>query len=87
MINRVVAMHQILRGIPYEEISRLEFQKGLLYGIVSDDWYIYVDRNKEITYNCLNVDERAKEELAKYVLVVEELLQNNEIVEEDEYGL
>ncbi len=87
MINRIVAVKQLLAGIPYEEVTRLDFPNGLLYGIVSDDWYIYVDRNKEIKFDCLNIDPRAKGELAKYTIVVEELLQNNEIVEEDEYGL
>ena len=86
-INRIVAIKQMLEGTSYETIKRIDFPTGLLYGIVADDWYIYVDRNKEIKYDCLNVDHRAKEELSEYLLVVEELLQNNEIEEENEYGL
>ena len=81
MINRIIAIKQLLDGVPYEAVSRIEFPNGILYGVVSDDWYIYVDRNKNIKYDCLNVDPHAKEELSKYTIIVEELLQNNEITE------
>ncbi len=87
-INRVKSLKALLSGIEYEDLEQFEFPNGVLYGVVSDDWYIYLDRDKTLSYDCLDVDPRAKQELDTYLKVIEEMIKNNEIVaKDDEYVL
>ena len=86
-INRVASIKAILEGVPYENLDQIEFEDGLIYGIVADDWYIYITRNMEIKYDYIPVDPRAKEELTTHLAVIEEMINRNEIKEEAVYGL
>ncbi len=85
-INRVASIKTILEGTNYEDVSKISFPKGIIYGIVSDDWYIYVDRDKNIIYDYIPIDPRAKEEMVQYIEVIQEMLAKNEI-KDDEYGI
>ena len=86
-INRVASIKELLNGISYEELGSLSFDDGLLYGVVSDDWYIYVDYNLNIHKDYITLDPRAEEELKKYSIIIEEMLKNNEIKVGEEYGI
>ena len=86
-INRVASIKKLLDGISYTELNNITFDEGIIYGIVSDDWYIYLDYNFNIHQDYISVDERAKEELAKYRVILEEMIKNNKIKVDDEYGL
>ena len=54
----------------------MQFTNGLIYAIVSEDWYIYVDENGNIIKDFIDIDPRAKEELAQALLEVENKLSN-----------
>ncbi len=86
-INRVASIKAILEGVPYENLDQIDFEAGLLYGIVADDWYIYINRNMEIKYDYIPVDPRAKEELTTHLAIIDEMIKRNEIKEESVYGL
>jgi hypothetical protein len=72
-INRVNSVKCLLAGENYEYIEPMQFTNGLIYAIVSHDWYIYVDEKGNILYNCMDIDPRAKEEFAEALMEV----QNN----------
>ena len=86
-INRVASIKKLLSGISYTELNNITFDEGIIYGIVSDDWYIYIDYNYNLHEDYIPIDERAKEELIKYRVILEEMINNNEIKVDDEYGL
>lgn len=90
-INRVASVKTVLSGVNYEDIGRIEFEDGLLCGIVSDDWYIYVDKNKNINYDIIEIDERAKAELQQYLEIIDDIIKQtekeNKEMESDVYGL
>lgn len=90
-INRVASIKTVLSGISYEDIGRMEFEEGLICGVVSDDWYIYVDKQKNIHYDYIDIDERAKVEIQHYLEVIDEIIKNaekeKEETESDVYGL
>ena len=72
-INRVNSVKRLLDGENYEYIEPMQFTNGLIYAIVSHDWYIYVDEKGNILYDCMDIDPRAKEEFAEALVEV----QNN----------
>ena len=86
-INRVASIKSILDGVNYENLDSFQFSDGLIYGIISDDWYIYLDSNLGIYYDFIEIDPRAKEECAEHLAIIEEMIQNNEIERDDEYVL
>ena len=86
-INRVASIKALLEGINYEDLDSLQFEDGLVYGIVSDDWYIYLDSNLEIHYDCITIDPRAEIELNKHLAIIKEMIDNNKIKKDDEYAL
>lgn len=90
-INRVASIKTLLSGVDYEDIGRMEFKEGLLCGVVSDDWYIYVDKQKNIHYDYIEIDERAKTELQQYIGVINEIIskteQDKREIGSDGYGL
>ncbi len=63
MINRVHAIRYALAGFNYEYIEPLKFDSGIRYGIVNQDWYIYIDQKGEIYEELISFDSRAMEEL------------------------
>lgn len=73
-INRVNSVKRLLAGENYEYIEPMQFPNGLIYAIVSEDWYIYVDENGLIFKDIIDLDPRAKEEFAKAVVEVEKNL-------------
>lgn len=75
-INRVNSVKHLLSGENYEYIEPMQFTNGLIYAIVSEDWYIYVDENGNIIKDFIDIDPRAKEELAQALLEVENKLSN-----------
>ena len=70
-INRVNSVKRLLAGENYEYIEPMQFPNGLIYAIVSDDWYIYVDENGIIFKDIIDLDPRAKEEFAEALIEVE----------------
>ena len=86
-INRVASINALLHGANYEEIDSLQFEEGLVYGIVADDWYIYIDSNLSIHYDYLTVDPRAKEEFERHMVIIEEMIRNKDIKRDDVYVL
>lgn len=62
-INRVHSIHQALSGQNYKYIEPITFQEGFLYGIVGQDWYLYVDANQQVHEDLISIDKRAEEEL------------------------
>ncbi len=85
-IIRVDTIKRMLAGENYEYISPLTFPDGLIYAIVSNDWYIYIDRNGEIHKDVMDIDPRAKEELAEYLIKLETELNIDEL-KEASYGI
>ena len=85
-INRVYSVKKMLEGTKLEDLDSIRFPNGIIYGIVSDDWYIYVDRNYQVLYDVIDIDPRAKEELVTNLQKVEEMIAKKEI-RTDEYGL
>lgn len=72
-INRVNSVKRLLAGENYEYIEPMQFSNGIIYAIVSHDWYIYVDEKGNILSDCMDIDPRAKEEFAEALIEV----QNN----------
>lgn len=85
-ITRVASIKKLLNGENYEYISPIEFENGLIYAIVSEDWYIYVDELGQIHQDCIDIDPRAKEELAEYMIKLETQLATEPIKKEETYG-
>ena len=89
-INRVASIKTLLSGVPFDQIDKMEFPEGLLCGVYSDDWYIYVDNNKEIHYDFIDIDKRAEKEVFEYLELVDSLIEktekDNEMKGEINYG-
>lgn len=89
-INRVGAVKLLLAGTPLGEIDSMEFPDGILCGMYSDDWYIYVDEKKGIHYDYIDVDKRAKKEVTRHLELVDGLIkraeQENEMRGDVSYG-
>ncbi len=66
-INRVVAIKQLFNGVDTVEIAALKFEKGFKEGIVTDDWYIYVDEDEIIHFDYIDKDPRALDELKQHL--------------------
>ena len=75
-IRRIAAIKKITEGHPYDEIGEFEFDTGIIYGVASDDWYVYIDDEKNIVYDMINLDPRAKEEMEKCIAEMEELAKS-----------
>ncbi len=73
-INRVNSVKRLINEESYEYIEPYQFPKGLIYAIVADDWYIYVDEQGNIIKDIIDIDPRAKEELAEALIEVEKNL-------------
>ena len=87
-INRVNSVKRLLAGENYEYIEPYQFSNGLIYAIVSNDWYIYVDEKGNIIKDFIDIDPRAKEELAAALIEVEKnLAQIKSENQEAKYGL
>lgn len=87
-INRVNAVKRLLAGENYEYIEPYKFPNGLIYSIVANDWYIYVDENGNIIHDIIDIDPRAKEELSTALIEVEKnLAQIKSDNQEVKYGL
>lgn len=68
LMNRIIRVHavkQLLKNFEPESVKPIDFEKGFIYGMANDDWYIYVDGNKELHFECVDNNERAKEEFEK----------------------
>ena len=74
MINRVSGVKALLAGSPLESIEPVIVDDSFVYGIASQDWYIYVDGDLVVDEDIIHIDERAKEELAAARKRVEEML-------------
>lgn len=85
-ISRVASIKRLLNGENYEYIASLEFENNIIYAIVSEDWYIYVDELGNIHKDYIDIDPRAKEELAEYLIKLETQLATEPITKEDTYG-
>lgn len=86
-ITRIDTIKRMLAGENYEYISALEFKNGLTYAIVSEDWYICIDENGLIHSDAIDLDPRAKEELAEYMIKLETELNQGNIKKESTYGI
>ena len=86
-INRVHSMKQLLNGktIQNDDIETINEQKNIIYCVSNDDWYISVDKDLEIKSDYIDNDERAKEELDKYMLIVKEAI-DKKIIKEKSNG-
>ena len=70
-IIRIETIKRILAGENYEYIEPYEFKNGLTYAIATEDWYIYIDEKGNVHHNIIDIDPRAKEELAEYLIKIE----------------
>lgn len=86
-ITRIDTIKKMLSGENYEYISAYEFPNGLTYAIVNEDWYIYVDEKGEIHKDIIDIDPRAKEEYAEYLIQIETELNRGSINKENSYGI
>ena len=86
-INRVASIKAIIDGANYEELEGIDFSDGIICGIVADDWYIYVTDNKEIIYDYIDIDPRAKEEVASHLQIIEQIIARDEIGKEVGHGI
>ncbi len=81
--NRILAVKRLLDGVPLEELDVLTLPNNIISAIVSDDWIILINNQKELQYILIEEDPRAKEELLDYLERVKEKIQNNEEVLEE----
>ena len=86
-INRVAAIKKILNDASLKDIDSLQFEDGIICGIVTDDWYLYVDINLNVHYDYITIDSRAKEELIEYTTYINDMIENNKIKVDEEYGV
>lgn len=87
-ITRVYTIKRILDGENYEYITPPTFKDGLVYAVINQDWYVYVDEKGKIHNEIINIDPRAKEELARALVEVENnLAQIRADNQEVKYGL
>ena len=86
-ISRTASIKAILAGANYEELEALDFSDGIVCGIVADDWYIYVTNDKEIIYDYIDIDPRAKEEVVSHLQIMEQIVEREEIGKEVEHGI
>ncbi len=86
-INRVASVKAILAGADYEDLTPVEFPDGLLYGMATDDWYIYVNDNGEISFDYIDIDPRAKEEVTANLMIVEQMIDREAPEGEIKHGL
>lgn len=84
-IIRIETMKRILAGENYEYVEHYEFKEGLIYAVATEDWYIYIDEKGNIHHNIIDIDPRAKEELAEYLIRFETDFKNG-INKENIYG-
>ena len=63
MISRVSSVQALLSGASLESIEPVIVDDSFVYGIASQDWYIYIDGNLEVHEDIINIDERALAEL------------------------
>ncbi len=75
-IQRVVAIKKLSEGENYDELGAFEFTTGFIYGTVSDDWYVYIDDEKNIVYDIINLDPRAQEELKTCIEEMQDLAKS-----------
>ena len=62
-INRVASVISIIEGNDYEDLDALvTSESDIIYGVVNDDWYIYVDSNNNIYGDYIEIDPRCKQE-------------------------
>ena len=78
-INRVASIKAVLNGTNYEDLDSLHFEDGILYGIVSDDWYVYLDESGNIMGDYIDIDPRAKEEFLVHIEKLEQMISKDEI--------
>ena len=50
--------------------------EGFIYGTASDDWYVYIDDEKNIVYDIINLDPRAQEELKTCIEEMQDLAKS-----------
>ena len=73
LVNRVNSIKRIMAGENIEVIEPLIDDPEIIkYGIVSQDFYVYIDQNGEIHYEVIEIDPRAKEELKEAILKIKE---------------
>ena len=84
IINRVSGVKALLEGQPLESLEPVIVDESFIYGIASNDWYIYIDGDFVVHEDIIHIDERAKEELAVARKRVEEMLPV--IEKEQEYS-
>ena len=81
-INRVAGIKQILEGVDYRLLKEKNIESEVLFALINDEWYIYVDENYNIYSDCIELDERAKneflEELSKVDTIVNNLKEDEE---------
>ncbi len=89
IMNRVLSINDLLAGKSYEDLSAYTIEDGFLYGIASEDWFIYVNEHLEIKYGIIDIDPRAQQELSETLLKVETMIKERRITNEesDSYGL
>ena len=79
LIKRVAAIKKLTEGHSYDEIGEFEFDTGIIYGVVNDDWYVYIDDEKNIVYDMISTDPRAKEEIKVCIIEMEEFAKSKYI--------
>lgn len=85
MINRVTGVKHLLAGQPLETIEPVITDGQFIYGIASQDWYIYIDNNFEVHEDIITIDSRAQAELDIARKRVAEMLPVMEMQQEYSY--
>ena len=83
--NRVHSIKLSTQNNSIENIDIIEIDDNFVYGIVNNDWYIYVDKNNKIYHEIINIDSRAIEEYNNALMAIEEKF--NLTKEVTNYGL
>lgn len=88
-INRICSIKAILNGTSYTELPFYNIDGKFLYGLATDDWFIYVNDNLEIKYDIVDFDSRARNELSDNLLMVQNMISENKIQKEgaNSYGM
>ena len=79
-INRIHIINKIFNNENFRYTTPITTK--IIYGIVGEDWYVFIDENKQIESEMINRDIRAQEEFKNALELI-----NNYITKETQYGL
>lgn len=75
-INRIHGINQIIKTKDYKKVEPITNE--IEYGIIGQDWYVFIDKSGKINGECIDIDTRAKEEYNKAQTLIKMYLFDKE---------